>query len=101
MTNTQDQPNRLDQIESILLQVAQQQQVNTQVITRLENTVQQNSEAIAELRQELGESISHLVGVIGDFAEEAQQDRVVFQAEIRRIWEYLLQRSGNGSSPPS
>ncbi|MEA5504435.1 hypothetical protein VB735_15185 [Halotia wernerae UHCC 0503] len=80
MTNTPEQPqsSRLDRIEAVVASNAE--------------AIANNTQAIAELRQELGESISHLVGVIGDFAEEAQQDRVVFQAEIRRIWEYLLQR---------
>jgi hypothetical protein len=26
----------------------------------------------------------------------AESDRTLFQAEIRRIWEYLLGQSGNG-----
>ncbi|MEH2389826.1 MAG: hypothetical protein V7K14_29510 [Nostoc sp.] len=30
--------------------------------------------------------------------EQATSDRTLFQTEIRRIWEYLLQQSGNGSS---
>lgn len=58
----------------------------------LQQTLQQNTSAIAALREDLQASISHLVGVIGDFAESAHNDREqadreysVFQAEIRRI----------------
>jgi methyl-accepting chemotaxis protein len=31
-------------------------------------------------------------------AERAERDRQIFQAEIRRIWEYLLNQSGNGNA---
>lgn len=95
---TQDQPSRLDRIERILDQVAQQQLSNTAAIAHL-------TEQQAELKQELEDSINHLVGVIGDFVEQAhssqeqaERDRQVFQAEIQRIWEYLLRQSGNGRS---
>lgn len=30
------------------------------------------------------------------FAHQAETDRQIFQAEIRRIWEYLLQQRSNG-----
>ena len=29
-------------------------------------------------------------------AQQAERDRQVFQTEIQRIWEYLLQQRGNG-----
>jgi ferritin len=118
MTNTPEpSSSRLDRIEAILERVANQQQTNTTAIAQL--TSQQ-----AELKQELQDSISHLVGVIGDFVEEGQSerqafreqlerltaeaaqdrqqaaiDRQEFRTEIRRIWEYLRDRNG-GSSPP-
>ncbi|MUH00085.1 hypothetical protein F7734_50560 [Scytonema sp. UIC 10036] len=106
MTNTPEQPSRLDRIEAILERVANQQQTNTAAIAQLTTKVEQNTTAIAELRNELQESISHLVGVIGDFVEEAHNDREqaktdrqAWQAEIQRIWEYLLRQSGNGRNP--
>ncbi|MEH2067859.1 MAG: hypothetical protein V7K47_06785 [Nostoc sp.] len=93
MTDTPQQPSRLDRIEALLLQTAVQQQANTQAISRLET----NQEA---LQQQLEASISHLVGLIGDFVEEAQQDRAVIrelQSEVRgiqtenqRILQYLF-----------
>ncbi|MEA5504789.1 hypothetical protein VB735_17060 [Halotia wernerae UHCC 0503] len=100
MTNA-DQPSRLDRIERVLERVAVNQE-------SLQQTVQQNTLAIAALREDLQASFSHLVGIVGDFAEEAhndreqaERDRSVFQAEIRRIWEYLLRQGGNGNAPPS
>ncbi|MUG94027.1 hypothetical protein F7734_17165 [Scytonema sp. UIC 10036] len=112
MTNA-EQPNRLDLIEALLLQTVQQQQVNTAAISQLTQQQQVNIAAIAqlaqqqaELKQELQDSISHLVGVIGDFVEEAQQDRVIMrelQSEVRgiqtenqRILQYLFGRQGQG-----
>jgi ABC-type transporter Mla subunit MlaD len=163
---------RLDMIEAILLQTAQQQRVTMDTITQLTTKVDRNTDAIAqlttkadrntdaiaqlttkvdrntdaiaqlttkvdrntddivELKRELQDSISHLVGIIGDFAQEAhndreqaerdrlelreqaerdrlefreqaERDRQVFQAEIRRIWEYLFRQGNNGNAPPN
>jgi hypothetical protein len=96
--------DRLDRIEAILLQVAQQQQTNTTAIAQLRQASQQNVDAIAETRQQLEDSITHLVGLIGDFVEEGQQDRAVIrelQSEIRgiqtenqRILQYLFGQQG-------
>jgi hypothetical protein len=83
---TQDgQQNRLDQIEAILLQTAQQQQTNTTALAQLTAKVDGLTEEVDSLRDIVMHSI-----------ENAERDREVFQAEIRRIWEYLLGRSGNG-----
>ena len=73
-------PDRLDRIERILEAVAQQQQVNT--------------EAIGQLSAEVKAFVSTQEAII----ENAETDREAFQAEIRRIWEYLLSSSGNGHS---
>ncbi len=143
---------RLDRIESIMLQMAQQQQINTGAIGELRLSQQANADGItqltnaigelrssqssnadaitqltiqmeqgfAESRQQLQESASYLVGVIGDFVEELQQDRTQakqdreiireMQAEIRemqtevrglqtenqRMLEYLFGQQGEG-----
>ena len=50
------------------------------------------SEAIASHKQ----SIDALTANINRLAELAERDRQVFQTEIQRIWQYLLQQSGNG-----
>lgn len=75
-------PDRLDRIERILETVTTNQ-------LSLQETVRQNTEEIHSLTDILMHSI-----------QNAETDREVFQAEIRRIWEYLLgqQRNGNGSS---
>lgn len=91
--------SRLDRIEAILEQTTvglNRLEANQEV---LQAVVQSNSAAIERLAQQLEASMSHLVGVIDDFVEEGQQERQVFQAEIQRIWEYLLnQNPGNGNS---
>ncbi|PHJ56374.1 hypothetical protein VF14_35070 [Nostoc linckia z18] len=75
-------PDRLDRIERILETLTTNQ-------LSLQETVRQNTEEIHSLTDILMHSI-----------QNAETDREVFQAEIRRIWEYLLgqQRNGNGSS---
>lgn len=102
MTNA-DQPDittRLDDIDERLEQLGdeldliriiqnanrRELRTNSQTIARLERTVTQLAD-ISRLHQQALRS--------------ADRDRQVFQAEIRRIWEYLLGQSGNGSSPSS
>jgi hypothetical protein len=79
------QQNRLDQIEAILLQTAQQQQTNTTALAQLTAKVDGLTEEVDSLRDIVMHSI-----------QNAESDRSVFQAEIRRIWEYLFRQSGNG-----
>ncbi|MFN6538641.1 MAG: hypothetical protein RM021_020135 [Nostoc sp. EkiNYC01] len=72
-------PDRLDRIERILETVTANQ-------LSLQEAVRQNTEEIHSLTDILMHSI-----------QNAEIDREVFQAEIRRIWEYLLgQQRGNG-----
>ncbi|WP_138496969.1 hypothetical protein [Nostoc sp. PA-18-2419] len=74
-------PDRLDRIERILETVTANQ-------LSLQEAVRQNTEEIHSLTDILMHSI-----------QNAETDREVFQAEIRRIWEYLLgQQRGNGRS---
>jgi hypothetical protein len=78
---SQSPPDRLDRIERILEAVAQQQQVNT--------------EAIGQLSVEIRSFVATQEAII----QNAETDRAIIlenQAEIRRIWEYLLGQSGNG-----
>jgi hypothetical protein len=77
--------NRLAQIEAILLQTAQQQQTNTTALAQLTAKVDGLTEEVDSLRDIVMHSI-----------QNAESDRQVFQAEIRRIWEYLFRQSGNG-----
>jgi hypothetical protein len=79
---SQSTPDRLDRIEGILETLVTNQ-------LSLQEAVRQNSEEIHSLTDIVMHSI-----------QNAETDREVFQAEIRRIWEYLLgqQRNGNGST---
>ncbi|MBF2007375.1 MAG: hypothetical protein IGS49_18410 [Chlorogloeopsis fritschii C42_A2020_084] len=65
--------------------------MNTQAIAQLTNQV-------ARLSVELEQSIGHMTEVVVQLGEDAERDRQIFQVEIRRIWEYLLQQFGNGRS---
>lgn len=83
-------PDRLDRIERILEATA----------IRLDQVAHQqaaNTEAIAQLSVEIRAFVSTQEAII----ENAETDREAFQAEIRRIWEYLLGQSGNGHTSSS
>ncbi len=91
--------DRLDRIEAILLQTAQQQQVNTSALAQLTEQQQTNTVAIAQLTAKvdgLTEEVDSLRDIVMHSIQNAESDRSVFQAEIRRIWEYLFRQSGNG-----
>lgn len=61
---------------------------NSQTIARLERTIRELAD-IARLHQE----------ALRVAQTDAERDRVVFQEEIRRIWEYLRDRNGGSSTP--
>ncbi len=91
--------DRLDRIEAILLQTAQQQQVNTSALAQLTEQQQTNTTAIAQLTAKvdgLTEEVDSLRDIVMHSIQNAESDRTLFQAEIRRIWEYLFRQSGNG-----
>ncbi len=105
--------DRLDRIEAILLQTAQQQQVNTSALAQLTEQQQTNTMAIAQLTltqhsytqalaqltakvDGLTEEVDSLRDIVMHSIQNAESDRTLFQAEIRRIWEYLFRQSGNG-----
>ncbi len=91
--------DRLDRIEAILLQTAQQQQVNTSALAQLTEQQQTNTTALAQLTAKvdgLTEEVDSLRDIVMHSIQNAESDRSVFQAEIRRIWEYLFRQSGNG-----
>ncbi len=90
MTNSAEPPSRLDRIEAILLQTAQQQQINTAAITQLADQLQT--------------SLADMAATITQLGEEAHEDRQVIreiQAEVRgiqtenqRILQYLFGQRG-------
>ena len=81
MTTTPYEPSRLEQIERILVEVARQQETNTQAITELKSEV-----------ASLLDITMHNIRIVED-------DRQAWQAEIRRIWEYLRDRNGGSITP--
>jgi hypothetical protein len=86
MTNSHSQPeSRLDRIESILASMATQQAQIQQNQIELQRIVLRNSEAIAELGQQLESSISGLIETI-DYAVESTEQLVM----------RVLGQSGNG-----
>ncbi|MDD1420886.1 hypothetical protein MEO40_17465 [Dolichospermum sp. ST_sed1] len=77
------EPSRLDQIESILFQVAQQQAANTQAIANLGVKI-----------DNLTNDVVNLTDITMHSIQNAENDREAWQSEIKRIWEYLRDRNG-------
>lgn len=99
MTDTPEQSSRLDRIEQLLLltttalgETARQQQNNTNAIAQLTTRLDQLTIKVDGLTDDVGLLTNYFQQVISN----AETDRETFQAEIRRIWEYLLQRGSNG-----
>ncbi|MDZ7956103.1 hypothetical protein [Nostoc sp. DedQUE09] len=61
---------------------------NSQTIARLERTIRELAD-IARLHTE----------ALRVAQRDAERDHAVFQEEIRRIWEYLRDRTGGSSTP--
>jgi outer membrane murein-binding lipoprotein Lpp len=101
---TQNQPDRLDRIEAILLQTATQQQASTDLVAAVTSQIDQLTTKVDNLTQDvdyLREIILYNIELTQANREQADRDRDAFREEIRRIWEYLLRASGNGNTPPS
>ncbi|MBU7587013.1 MAG: hypothetical protein KAF91_29880 [Nostoc sp. TH1S01] len=99
MTQTPEQPSRLDRIEQLLFltttalgDTARQQQANTQAIAQVTARLDQLTLKVDGLT----EDVQLLTDYFRQVITNAETDRETFQAEIRRIWEYLLQQGGNG-----
>ncbi|MDX2239094.1 MAG: hypothetical protein NW224_00245 [Leptolyngbyaceae cyanobacterium bins.302] len=105
----------LDEIRSILREVAVSQQQSSERLDRIEQIVESNARAIeansnamaelreiqnadrAEFRASLRSEVEDLVGMITLMAEQAEQDRVEFRATVQGILDALTRRfSGNG-----
>jgi hypothetical protein len=84
------QPSRLDQIESILFQVAQQQAANTQAIANLGVKIDNLTNDVDNLTND----VVNLTDITMHSIQNAENDREAWQAEIKRIWEYLRDRNG-------
>ena len=88
---------RLTQVENLLETAAR-------YINRHSQTIEQNQAEITQLRVSLNETLrlfSELATYQRQSQEEIRQSQAEIrqnQEEIRRIWEYLLNQSGNGRS---
>jgi len=84
------EPSRLDQIESILFQVAQQQAANTQAIANLGVKIDNLTNDVVNLTND----VCNLTDITMHSIQNAENDREAWQSEIKRIWEYLRDRNG-------
>jgi NTP pyrophosphatase (non-canonical NTP hydrolase) len=98
--------SRLDRVERILESIAQRQESTQQQIDSNARAIAANSAGMTELRQQqqqlhqsLNEQIADVVGLIGTYAEQAEQDRAALHADVRSLIEALRERcSGNGKA---
>ena len=79
--------DEIDLIRTIQNGNRREVRANSQTLTRLERTTTQ----LADIARD------HQIA-LRIASQDAERDRQQFQAEIRRIWEYLRDRNG-GSSP--
>lgn len=107
MTNA-DQPEditaRLDDIDTRLDELGDE----LDLIRTIQNGMRREVRATSQTSARLERTVNRLAEIARDHQQalriverENERDRQIFQAEVRRIWEYLLGQSGNGSSPPS
>jgi hypothetical protein len=87
--------DEIDLIRTIQGCVRREVRGNNQTIARSEQTVAQLADVARAHQQALQLSSQNAERD----REIANNDREVFQAEIRCIWEYLLRQGGNGSAP--
>lgn len=107
MTNA-DQPQditaRLSSIDEQLEQIADELDLVRTIQNANRREVRANSQTAARLERAVNQLASvarshqESLRVIERNLQTIERDREVFQTEIRRIWEYLLTQSGNGSS---
>lgn len=81
---------RLTQTENLLETAAR-------YIDRHSQMIEQNAEEIRHLRTSMNE-VLQLFSELATYQRQHQAEIQQNQAEIQRIWEYLLRQSGNGYS---
>ena len=109
-----NQPDRIDRIEAAIERLEQTVENNTIDIQSLASAAQsqyqglrvlanaaqiqyQGLQVLANTAQIQRESVAGLLQSIDILAQENRTARAEFQAEVLRIWEYLMdRRSGNG-----
>ncbi|WAN69157.1 hypothetical protein BJP36_43140 [Moorena producens JHB] len=89
---------RLTQVENLLETAARYINRHSQTIDlRSRYANEQNQADISQLRVSLNETL-RLFSELATYQRQSQEDIRQTQAEIRRIWEYLLSQSNNGRS---
>ncbi len=102
MTNA-EQPEdisaRLNDIDERLEQLGDE----LDLIRTIQNGMRREVRATSQTSARLERTVNRLADIARDHQlalriveRNAESDRSVFQAEIRRFWEYLLRQSGNG-----
>ena len=81
---------RLTQVEKLLETAAR-------YIKRHSQMLEQNQAEISQLRVSMNETL-RLFSELATYQRQSQEEIRQNQVEIRRIWEYLLNQSGNGRS---
>lgn len=107
MTNAdqpQDIPVRLNDMDDCLEQLGDE----IDLIRTIQNANRREIRATSQTAARLERTTAQLADIARDHQlalrivqREAERDRQVFQAEIMRIWEYLLQQGSNGNAPSS
>lgn len=99
---TADQPQditaRLDNVDAQLEALGDE----IDLIRTIQDSVRRETRSNSQTAARLERTVARLADIARDHQvalRVAERDRAVFQAEIRRIWEYLLQQGGNGNGP--
>ncbi|MBF2064495.1 MAG: hypothetical protein IGS39_08745 [Calothrix sp. C42_A2020_038] len=87
--------DELDLVRTVQDGMRREVRYTSQSMTRLERTVAN----LANIARDHQQALRLLSQNAERDRETINNDREVFQAEIRRIWEYLLRQGGNGNSP--
>ncbi|BAZ14326.1 hypothetical protein NIES4071_61690 [Calothrix sp. NIES-4071] len=87
--------DELDLVRTVQDSMRREVRYTNQSMSRLERTVAD----LADIARDHQQALRLLSQNAERDRETINNDRAVFQAEIRRIWEYLLRQGGNGNSP--
>jgi hypothetical protein len=82
-------------LDEILVAEQQRAEMDRRLTERLDRLAA-SQQLLAENQQALQATLSQTTTFMVQLARVATEN----QAEIRRIWEYLLRQSGNGNQPP-
>ena len=87
---------RLSRLETLFSNVGETVLAQSEAIASNKQSIDAltaNINRLAEQSYTFAEQTNQNINLL---AQQAERDRQVFQTEIQRIWEYLLQQGGNG-----